>query len=103
MGKEKICEYIIQEDYIKGLVDVMNQAEDLEALADLHALCNLMQTIRKKGTLLPASLINHLFSDDERSCHLRLYSAGRDLYGCHWHVRMWVFRISLNRGVTNTF
>ncbi|KAG8965922.1 Platinum sensitivity protein [Tulasnella sp. 419] len=44
-GKEKICEYIVQEDYIKGLVDVMAQAEDLESLVDLHALCNLMQTI----------------------------------------------------------
>lgn len=45
-GKEKICEYIVQEDYIKGLIDVLGQAEDLEALGDLHALCNLMQTIR---------------------------------------------------------
>lgn len=44
-GKEKICEYIVQEDYIKGLIDVLAQAEDLEALTDLHSLCNLMQTI----------------------------------------------------------
>lgn len=45
-GKEKICEYVVSEDYIKGLIDVMSQAEDLEALSELHALCNLMQTIR---------------------------------------------------------
>ncbi|KAG8897079.1 Platinum sensitivity protein [Tulasnella sp. 403] len=44
-GKEKICEYIVQKDYVKGLIEVMSRAEDLEALSDLHALCSLMQTI----------------------------------------------------------
>lgn len=33
------------QDYIKALIEVMNQAEDLESLENLHALCNMMQTI----------------------------------------------------------
>jgi protein phosphatase-4 regulatory subunit 3 len=34
------------QDYIKQLTVVFEQAEDLESLDDLHALCSLMQTIR---------------------------------------------------------
>ena len=29
------------------MIDVLAQAEDLECLDDLHALCTLMQTIRE--------------------------------------------------------
>ncbi|KDQ64157.1 hypothetical protein JAAARDRAFT_187524 [Jaapia argillacea MUCL 33604] len=43
--KERICEYIQHEEYIKALVDVLTQAEDLESIDNLHALCSLMQTI----------------------------------------------------------
>ncbi|KIK67617.1 hypothetical protein GYMLUDRAFT_36354 [Collybiopsis luxurians FD-317 M1] len=43
--KEKICEYIQNEDYIKLLIDVLHQAEASESLHNLHALCSLMQTI----------------------------------------------------------
>lgn len=34
------------QEYIKALIDVMTQAEDLESLENLHALCSCMQTIR---------------------------------------------------------
>ncbi|KAG8933667.1 Platinum sensitivity protein [Tulasnella sp. 417] len=60
-GKEKICEYIVQEDYIKGLIDVLGQAEDLEALGDLHALCNLMQTILMMND---HSIYDYILQDD---------------------------------------
>lgn len=33
------------QEYIKHLVGVFEQAEDLESLDDLHALCSVMQTI----------------------------------------------------------
>jgi len=36
----------LSQDYIKQLIGVFDQAEDLESLEDLHALCSLMQTIR---------------------------------------------------------
>ena len=66
--KERVCEYIQNEvrgevigrtrpcqlsslstssqEYIKALIDVFHQAEDLESLLDLHALFGCMQTIR---------------------------------------------------------
>lgn len=43
--KERLCENIIQEDYIKQLIDVLEMAEDVEDLESLHQLCSLMQTI----------------------------------------------------------
>ncbi|KAJ3849444.1 component of IIS longevity pathway SMK-1-domain-containing protein [Lentinula lateritia] len=43
--KEKICEYIQNEDYIKQLIEVLHLAEESESLENLHALCSLMQTI----------------------------------------------------------
>ncbi|KAF5332031.1 hypothetical protein D9758_014583 [Tetrapyrgos nigripes] len=43
--KERICEYILAEDYIKQLIDVMHAAEEAESLQNLHALCSIMQTI----------------------------------------------------------
>ncbi|KLT39487.1 DUF625-domain-containing protein [Cutaneotrichosporon oleaginosum] len=44
-GRERAVEHIIGEDYIKQLIVVLHQAEDLESIDDLHALCSLMQTI----------------------------------------------------------
>lgn len=46
-GRERAVEHIIGEEYIKQLIGVLNQAEDLESIQDLHALCSLMQTICK--------------------------------------------------------
>lgn len=63
VGRERAVEHIIGEvrrfkpdwpqcsqhlqDYIKQLIGVLHQAEDLESIGDLHALCSLMQTIRR--------------------------------------------------------
>ncbi|KAF9006689.1 component of IIS longevity pathway SMK-1-domain-containing protein [Cyathus striatus] len=59
--KERVCEYIQQEDYIKQLIEVMNTAEDLESLENLHALCSLMQTILM---LNDHSMYEHILDDD---------------------------------------
>ncbi|TFY56769.1 hypothetical protein EVJ58_g7436 [Rhodofomes roseus] len=59
--KERICEYIQTEDYIKSMINVMNQAEDLESLENLHALCSCMQTILM---LNDHSLYEHILEDD---------------------------------------
>ncbi|KDR84068.1 hypothetical protein GALMADRAFT_236708 [Galerina marginata CBS 339.88] len=59
--KERICEYIQQEEYIKSLINVMNTAEDLESLENLHALCSLMQTILM---LNDHSMYEHILEDD---------------------------------------
>ncbi|KAH8096612.1 component of IIS longevity pathway SMK-1-domain-containing protein [Cristinia sonorae] len=44
-SKERVCEFIQSEGYIKSLIDVLTQAEDLESIEVLHALCVCMQTI----------------------------------------------------------
>ncbi|GLB34125.1 putative DUF625-domain-containing protein [Lyophyllum shimeji] len=59
--KERICEYIQQEDYIKSLIEVMNTAEDLESLENLHALCSMMQTILM---LNDHTMYEHILEDD---------------------------------------
>ncbi|KAI1787622.1 component of IIS longevity pathway SMK-1-domain-containing protein [Ganoderma leucocontextum] len=61
MVKERVCEYIQNEEYIKALIDVFHQAEDLESLADLHALFACMQTIL---LLNEHSLYEHILDDD---------------------------------------
>ena len=35
------------QDYLKAIVDVFKQAEDLELIRDLHALNSCMNTIRQ--------------------------------------------------------
>ncbi|KAK7054066.1 SMK-1 domain-containing protein [Favolaschia claudopus] len=59
--KERLCEYIMQEEYFKGLIDVLQTAEDLESLENLHALCSLTQTILM---LNDHNLYEHILSDD---------------------------------------
>ncbi|KAI0940291.1 hypothetical protein AcV5_001437 [Taiwanofungus camphoratus] len=59
--KERVCEYIQNEEYIKAMIDVMNQAEDLESLDNLHALCSCMQVILM---LNDHSLYEHILEDD---------------------------------------
>ncbi|KAI0711050.1 component of IIS longevity pathway SMK-1-domain-containing protein [Cerioporus squamosus] len=59
--KERVCEYIQNEEYIKALIDVFHQAEDLESLTDLHALFGCMQTIL---LLNEHSLYEHILDDE---------------------------------------
>ncbi|KAH7916787.1 component of IIS longevity pathway SMK-1-domain-containing protein [Hygrophoropsis aurantiaca] len=59
--KEKICEYIQREEYIKSLIEVMNMAEDLESLDNLHSLCSLMQTILLMND---HGIYEHILDDD---------------------------------------
>ncbi|PPQ68299.1 hypothetical protein CVT25_001387 [Psilocybe cyanescens] len=59
--KERICEYIQREDYIKALIKVMHTAEDLENLENLHALCSLMQSILM---LNDHTMYEHILEDD---------------------------------------
>ncbi|KAI9507010.1 DUF625-domain-containing protein [Russula earlei] len=59
--KDKICEYIQRADYIKAMIDIMHQAEDLENLENLHSLCSLMQTIL---LMSDHSMYEHILDDD---------------------------------------
>ncbi|KAJ6515393.1 component of IIS longevity pathway SMK-1-domain-containing protein [Mycena sanguinolenta] len=59
--KERLCEYIMQEEYFKGLIEVFHTAEDLESIENLHALCSITQTILM---LNDHNLYEHILSDD---------------------------------------
>ncbi|KIM63610.1 hypothetical protein SCLCIDRAFT_1214004 [Scleroderma citrinum Foug A] len=59
--REKICERIQNEGYIKALINVMNMAEDLESLDNLRALCGLMQTIL---TMNDHGIYEYILEDD---------------------------------------
>lgn len=59
-GREALTKYVLAENYIDKLVPVVTDAEDLESLADLHRLCNIVKTII---LLNDTSIIEHVVSD----------------------------------------
>ncbi len=44
-GRDALSRCIISEDYIRKLIPLVELAEDLESLADLHHLCNIVKII----------------------------------------------------------
>ncbi|BGP21253.1 DUF625 domain protein [Rhodotorula toruloides] len=45
VGRERAASVIVRTGYIEKLVKVQQEAEDLESIEDLHALCRVMQAI----------------------------------------------------------
>jgi protein phosphatase 4 regulatory subunit 3 len=43
-GREAMIKFVTSEDYIKHLIPLVEMAEDMEDLASLHRLCNIMKT-----------------------------------------------------------
>jgi protein phosphatase-4 regulatory subunit 3 len=60
-GRDALSKYIISEDYVPKLLPLVDMAEDLESLKDLHHLCNIMKMI----ILLNDSHIMELVVSDE--------------------------------------
>lgn len=46
-GREATATAIIKGEMIQKLIRIQEEAEDLESIEDLHALCRVMQTIRQ--------------------------------------------------------
>lgn len=44
-ARERVSSNILRRDYVKQLQQVKLEAEDLESLKDLHALCTLVHSI----------------------------------------------------------
>ncbi|KAJ6155720.1 hypothetical protein N7470_006286 [Penicillium chermesinum] len=44
-GRDALSKFIIRDEYIAKLVPLVETAEDLESLADLHCLCNIMKSL----------------------------------------------------------
>ncbi|KAK3318415.1 component of IIS longevity pathway SMK-1-domain-containing protein [Apodospora peruviana] len=60
-GRDALAKAIMTEDYISKLIPLVDMAEDLESLQDLHRLCNIMKTIL---LLNDTSIIEHAVSDE---------------------------------------
>ncbi|KAK4251461.1 component of IIS longevity pathway SMK-1-domain-containing protein [Corynascus novoguineensis] len=60
-GRDALAKTIMAEDYISKLIPLVEMAEDLESLPDLHRLCNIMKTVL---LLNDTSIIEHAVSDD---------------------------------------
>ena len=59
-GRDQLSKFIIRDDYIKKLIPLVEMAEDLEALPDLHRLCNIMKSLI---LLNDNSIIEHVVTD----------------------------------------
>jgi protein phosphatase-4 regulatory subunit 3 len=60
-GRDALAKFIMADDYIGKLIPLVEMAEDLESLPDLHRLCNIMKTII---LLNDTSIIEHAVSDE---------------------------------------
>ncbi|KAK3323943.1 component of IIS longevity pathway SMK-1-domain-containing protein [Cercophora scortea] len=60
-GRDSLTKAIMGEDYISKLIPLVEMAEDLESLSDLHRLCNIMKTIL---LLNDTNIIEHAVSDN---------------------------------------
>lgn len=45
VGRERTASSIIKGSFVQKLIRIQEEAEDLESLSDLHALCRVMQSI----------------------------------------------------------
>ena len=45
VGRDALSKFVIRDDYIMKLLPLVNDAEDLESLPDLHRLCNIMKSL----------------------------------------------------------
>ena len=60
-GRDALAKILIGEDYIRRLIQLVEMAEDLESLKDLHHLCNIMKMII---LLNDSSIIDRIVSED---------------------------------------
>jgi protein phosphatase-4 regulatory subunit 3 len=60
-GREALTKFTIASDLITKLVPLVEMAEDLESLSDLHRLCNIMKTLI---LLNDTAIIEYVVTDD---------------------------------------
>lgn len=60
-GRDALAKFIMADDYIGKLIPLVEMAEDLESLPDLHRLCNIMKSII---LLNDTTIIEHAVSDE---------------------------------------
>lgn len=60
-GREALAKFIVSEKYIPKLLPLVEMAEDLESLPDLHRLCSIMKMLI---LLNDTSIIEYVVTDD---------------------------------------
>ncbi|KKA25197.1 DUF625 domain protein [Rasamsonia emersonii CBS 393.64] len=60
-GRDALCKFVLREQYIDKLIPLVEMAEDLESLPDLHRLCNIMKSLI---LLNDNTIIEHVVDDD---------------------------------------
>jgi len=60
-GRDALAKFIMADDYIGRLIPLVEMAEDLESLPDLHRLCGIMKSII---LLNDTTIIEHAVSDE---------------------------------------
>ncbi|EXJ89037.1 hypothetical protein A1O3_02101 [Capronia epimyces CBS 606.96] len=60
-GREAMAKFLIREEYLLKLIPLVEMAEDLESLPDLHRLCNIMKALILMND---NTIIEHLVTDE---------------------------------------
>ena len=60
-GREALAKFLLREEYLLKLIPLVEIAEDLESLSDLHRLCNIMKALILMND---NSIIEHLVDDN---------------------------------------
>lgn len=60
-GRDALAKFVISEDYIRKLIPLVDMAEDLESINDLHKLCNIMKTLI---LLNDSQIIDHIVNEN---------------------------------------
>ena len=60
-GRDALAKFVISEDYVRKLIPLVEIAEDLESIKDLHYLCNITKMII---LLNDSQIIDHIVNED---------------------------------------
>ena len=60
-GRDALAKFVISEDYIRKLIPLVEIAEDLESLKELHWLCNIMKMLI---LLNDSQIIDHIVNEE---------------------------------------
>lgn len=60
-GRDALAKFVISEDYVRKLIPLVEMAEDLESLKDLHLLCNIMKMLI---LLNDSQIIDHIVNEN---------------------------------------
>ena len=60
-GRDALTKFVLTDDYIRKLIPLVEMAEDMEDLASLHRLCNVMKIMI---LLNDTTIIEHAVTDD---------------------------------------